>query len=463
MDKIKKFFKTFFAGTTLVVISTSSVFASNLARVTATDVNLRAYNSTDAKILGKSTKGDTLTILANTNDGWFKINKAGVGESFINGEFISIYQTDATCISEDVNVRSGPSTSHSILGTAQKGQVFITNCKNADWYQVRFNGKTGYIFKDYMQGSLLEYLPVVDIQIPIVPVATLIDENVAQNIPNELLDVKNAEELETATIVITAESTTEITTEATTEATTNNVTTTAEQSTEATTSKQTTDATTEATTYDLNNIYGVVDVKTTLNLRSEPNSNAKVIKMLKANYYLTINSIDTEWVKVTDDNGDTGYVSKEFLLIKSGKKPVNQEIKPANEIKPGNSNVNVNELIAFSKKFIGTPYVWGGTNLNTGVDCSGFLYSVYGNFGIKLNRSSRDMYSNGTAVTKDNLAPGDLVFFNSGGNTVISHVGMYIGDGKYIHSTNGSANGVTISSMSDAYSVRTYVGARRIL
>ena len=125
------------------LISTSSVFASNLARITGSSVNLRSYNSTEARIVGTANTGDTVTILANANNGWFKINKSGVGVSFVNADFISIYQTDATCIEESVNVRTAPSTDSKILGVAKKGQVFVTTGKSGDWFQIKFNGATG--------------------------------------------------------------------------------------------------------------------------------------------------------------------------------------------------------------------------------------------------------------------------------------------------------------------------------
>ena len=73
------------------------------------------------------------------------------------------------------------------------------------------------------------------------------------------------------------------------------------------------------------------------------------------------------------------------------------------------------------------------------------------------------MYTQGIPVSKSELVPGDLLFFNTGGDSVISHVGMYVGEGKYIHSTNGAGNGVVISSLSDNYSTSNYVGAKRIL
>ena len=124
---------------------------------------------------------------------------------------------------------------------------------------------------------------------------------------------------------------------------------------------------------------------------------------------------------------------------------------------------NGSAVVAYGKQFIGTPYVWGGTNLNKGVDCSGFVYSVYKNFGISLNRSSYQMVNNGVEVSKSNLQAGDLVFFNSGGDSRISHVGIYCGDGTYVHSTDGKAYGVTVTDLNSGYSAKTYVTARRVL
>lgn len=104
----------------------------------------------------------------------------------------------------------------------------------------------------------------------------------------------------------------------------------------------------------------------------------------------------------------------------------------------------------------------GRHDLNTGVDCSGFVYAVYKNFGITLSRSSASMTSNGVEVSKANLQAGDLVFFNTGGNSSISHVGIYCGDGTYVHSTDGKGNGVTVTNLNSGYSANTYVTARRI-
>src|SRR5690606_255041 len=112
-----------------------------------------------------------------------------------------------------------------------------------------------------------------------------------------------------------------------------------------------------------------------------------------------------------------------------------------------------------AKKYLGTKYVWGGESPK-GFDCSGFTQYVFKNFKIKLNRVSRDQAKQGTAVSKSNLKPGDLVFFATNGGS-INHVGIYIGSGKFIHAES-QREGVTITSMSESFYARSYVKARRV-
>lgn len=110
-------------------------------------------------------------------------------------------------------------------------------------------------------------------------------------------------------------------------------------------------------------------------------------------------------------------------------------------------------------KAIGTKYVSGGTSTN-GFDCSGFTMYVFDKIGINLPHQSGSQYQMGTDVSRDEMRPGDLVFFNTSGKG-ISHVGIYVGDGEFAHAS--SSRGVTISSLSDSYYVNRYVGAKRIM
>ncbi len=102
-------------------------------------------------------------------------------------------------------------------------------------------------------------------------------------------------------------------------------------------------------------------------------------------------------------------------------------------------------IATYAKKFNGNPYVYGGTSLTKGADCSGFTQSVYKHFGIKLPRVARDQAKVGIEIPLSNIEPGDLVFYSSGGSTV-THAAIYIGNGKIIHART-PAHGIGINSM----------------
>ena len=105
-------------------------------------------------------------------------------------------------------------------------------------------------------------------------------------------------------------------------------------------------------------------------------------------------------------------------------------------------------IVAYAKQFLGNPYVYGGTSLTNGADCSGFTQSVFAHFGITTGRSSRDQAAQGKEISMSAIQPGDLLFYASG--NYINHVAIYIGDGKIIHSSNPTT-GITITK----YNYRT--------
>lgn len=109
-------------------------------------------------------------------------------------------------------------------------------------------------------------------------------------------------------------------------------------------------------------------------------------------------------------------------------------------------------VVSFAKKFVGNPYVFGGSSLTHGTDCSGFTMSVYAHFGVSLNRTSYTQVNNGRAVSMSNLKPGDLLFYKYGGGT-ISHVAIYIGGGQIVHASN-ERTGITISGMGSPCAAR---------
>lgn len=117
-----------------------------------------------------------------------------------------------------------------------------------------------------------------------------------------------------------------------------------------------------------------------------------------------------------------------------------------------------NELTTAAYKYIGVPYLYGGTTTR-GLDCSGYTQLVYKQMGISINRTTTTQYKQGTAVSKNNLQVGDLVFFNTFGSGV-SHVGIYVGNNKFTHA--GTSTGVTTASLGSSYWAQRYIGAKRI-
>lgn len=152
------------------------------------------------------------------------------------------------------------------------------------------------------------------------------------------------------------------------------------------------------------------------------------------------------WQAVALPDGHVGYVSAAAI------RPV-----PAADEKP-----TANAVIDTARIYMGVPYVWGGMSTK-GVDCSGFTHTVYRFCGIRLHRDADQQFAfDGVAVKTDELRSGDLVFFKTYLKDVVSHVGFYIGGGRFIHASSRN-HGVAISKLSEPYFKSRYAGARRIL
>jgi len=200
-------------------------------------------------------------------------------------------------------------------------------------------------------------------------------------------------------------------------------------------------------TYEM---YAVVTSYSGLRLRSGPSTESSILTVFSYGMAMDVIENIGEWTKVSL-GGTIGYVASEYVDINKG-------VRPENPLTRGQ------HIIAFARQFLGTPYVWGGASLTKGSDCSGFVYSVMKNFGVSLNRSSAGQFGDGKSISKGELQPGDLVFFDTDGNGRISHVGIYMGGSEFIHSSSSRRTwGVTISSLNEDYYKRTYLRACRVL
>jgi len=196
--------------------------------------------------------------------------------------------------------------------------------------------------------------------------------------------------------------------------------------------------------------YALVISNNGINLRKSNSLESQIICSVPENIILDVLDKNYgDWIKVAFEN-KIGYVNLEYIKLFANTKP-ELEITRAQKI------------INYAKNFIGTPYRYGGSDLNKGVDCSGFVYSVMKSFGININRSSVGQSKNGNAIDKSELIPGDLVFFSNGGAKNIQHVGIYIGNGQFIHSASPNNKGVTINKLTDNYYAINYITARRVV
>ena len=181
-----------------------------------------------------------------------------------------------------------------------------------------------------------------------------------------------------------------------------------------------------------------------LNIRSAPGTDQEKVGKLSAGRIVeTLEELEDGWYRIEE-----GYISAEFTEV----------VDPSELVQSSKGQ----EIVNYAMQFLGYPYVYGGSSPR-GFDCSGFTSYIYKQFGYSLNRTASDQLDNGTSVSRSELQPGDLVMFKKGSSSRrASHVGIYIGNNQFIHSST-SRVGVIISGMDEAYYTSGFVGARRIV
>ena len=186
--------------------------------------------------------------------------------------------------------------------------------------------------------------------------------------------------------------------------------------------------------------YGFVSASS-LNVRKGPGTDQAKVTSLSGGARVEILETLDGWYRI-----EQGYVSADYVTL----------------LDPGVTQKQA-EIVAFAHKFLGYPYVMGGAGPNK-FDCSGLTQYVYKQFGYTIRRTATQQLDNGTPVNKENLLPGDLVFFNNanGNKARATHVGIYIGGGEFLHASSSKV-GVIISSLNTPYYTRVYTTARRIL
>jgi cell wall-associated NlpC family hydrolase len=174
----------------------------------------------------------------------------------------------------------------------------------------------------------------------------------------------------------------------------------------------------------------------TLRVRKKASTDSKVISLVGEGEDLVVDKQKGDWYKVEVDD-ETGYVSADYVEI-SEKLPTATSV---DSLSGGASGTRAS-LVQYALQFVGNPYVWGGTSLTNGVDCSGFTMQVYAHYGISLPHHAASQPAYGRRISASQAQPGDLFFYGSGG---IGHVGIYIGNGQIVHASN-PRSGIKISS-----------------
>ncbi|PFJ17394.1 peptidase M24 [Bacillus cereus] len=458
--------------------SNNDVSTGGNNKVTADVLRVRTAPNTSSSIAGRVYEGQTLNVISQEN-GWVKINHNGqVG--YVSSEFVSGVSSDAGSSNNNANnqetvkpasgnytvnvsslrVRTGPSTSHTTIGSVTKGQVVQVVGEVQDWFKINYAGQTAYVSKDYVTkgGS---------------------NENVTQgnNEDNKPEQNNNVTVQTGGTYVVNATSLRVRTGPATYHSviggvlngTTLNVIgsegswfkvnyqgKTGYVSSEFVKFVKGGTTTPEQPEQPNQGAIGDYYVNASaLNVRSGEGTNYRIIGALPQGQKVQVISENSGWSKI-NYNGQTGYIGTRYL----SKTPVGGAVdnKPDNNNNQNNNNNTNNNgdnssLLAYAKSMQDVPYVWGGTSAN-GVDCSGYIYHVFNKFGHNISRQSVAGYWSSLPQTS-NPQPGDLIYFQNTYKAGPSHIGIYLGGGSFIQAGD---NGVAIASLSNSYWKSHFLG-----
>jgi len=185
-----------------------------------------------------------------------------------------------------------------------------------------------------------------------------------------------------------------------------------------------------------------------VNVRSIPSTDGDILRKVYAGNSVDLISLEDNWYAVSV-NGTKGFICADYVRVYT----------------PGSSSGVGADAAASAYDYLGTPYVYGGSSPK-GFDCSGFTMYIYGLLGYSLPHSATSQWqSTGDYVERDDLQPGDLVLFcdpSLSRGKACSHVGIYVGDGQFIHASSSSTGYVKLSSLSESYYAKYYVGAKRV-
>jgi len=475
MKHLKKFLC---AVLVIAMISTSVVFSAGAAgtvaygagTVSASLLNVRSGPGTNYSIVDTVDNGEIVIILEKSTSDWYRINYDGT-VGYVASRYLSNVLTaenfDAEGEVNDTGVRyrTGPSTSDSVIGTIPKGTEVDIIGINSGWYKLVYNGKTGYMRSDYIDVTSFDEDDKNDNQTSAGSTAQQPENNTSSNetavdkkgsVTGNYVRFRSAPSLN-ATIISLLNKGTAVTVVAETDdwykityggntgyMSRDYIALSSGESSSNTSTPSVSDPDVEAmdeTGYVTGN---------SVRLRKGPSTTDAIITTLNKGASVKITGKTNGWYQIRC-NGNTGYMSADYVKI--GEAPS----------ATGGSEIG-RQIAEYTLQFEGYRYVYGGASPSTGFDCSGLMYYVYGQFGYSIQRGAGSQYAySGVHISKSELQPGDLIFFaGNGPANGVTHVGMYIGDNKFIHAST-SKTGVIIGNLDSTYYRSVYYGAKRIV
>ncbi len=439
MKKLKNLFIITAFVASLLLACTLSAKADSV-RVNADILNVRASESTSSKIIAKVSNGTELTCLSGGN-GWYKVRLSNGSEGFVKAEYVT-YTSYGYVNATVLKVHSEPGLSTPVTGRLINGTMVELLSLDNSWYKIKApDGSEGYVSADYISSSsAVSYITYGYVTADVLRVHSStgvfspVTGRLTQNTKVELLAYDGSwykiKSPDGSVGYVSADYI-------------------------------------SMTPGGSSVKYGYVDA-TLLNVRESPGTDTAILDRIVMGSAVEILSNEDSWYKIKAPNGLVGFVSAEYI----SQTPIETaDISSAGENitassahdAPTDSQLSLGQaIVATARKYIGTPYVYAAAGPSS-FDCSGFTMYVMNLHGISLPHQSASQAQCGYEVAMDELVAGDLVFFNTTRKSGVGHVGIYIGDGQFIHASSGSAHAVTISSLSEDYYSAHYLGARRVI
>lgn len=450
--------KAIAAGMVSTVLAVTTIASANaacygVATVTGSSVNVRSGPSTSSSVIATANAGDVVVIEGNSNN-FHKVVLNGK-EGYISDDFLSYTNVadgsfgTAYITGSDVNVRSAPDTSGAIVTTCQAGTPVEVIGVNGRWYKVKVNGQTGYVSGPYVSYSSSGSANAASSGSSSDVSGSAVSGNTSgvRYIHGSSVRLRSGPSTSSSIICICNNGA-----QVKLNSVSNGwayVTTSDGKTGYIAAAYLSYSPLSEYTAPAASTSNKTAYIKgSSVRLRSGPSTSYSILTTLNKGTPVTVTSQNGSWTGVTV-NGQSGYVSSVYIT----------DTKPSTATTSSGSSIG-QQIATTAQQYVGYPYVYGGAD-PSGFDCSGFVKYIYGLYGYSIQRTAEQQATEGYAVSRDALQPGDIICF-SYGSGYIGHVGIYIGNGQFVHACN-SNTGVIITDLNNSSYTNRVAACRRIV